>query len=226
MTSTDALPSLQSTSTRVPPQIGSAAPGFSARTTLGEVSLADYRGRWLVFFAHPADFTPVCTSEFIGFSKAYEEFRKLGCDLLALSVDSLFAHVAWVRSIAEKFGVEVPFPVAEDPSMAIAQAYGMIHPGATTSATVRATFVIDPEGTIRAITWYPMSTGRNVAEILRLVAALQVSDLVGVSTPEGWTPGDKVIDAPPLGTDPLAKVPTREGSIDWYYRLRELGAEP
>jgi peroxiredoxin (alkyl hydroperoxide reductase subunit C) len=204
------------------PMIGSKAPGFTVRTTMGEVTLSGYRGRWLVFFAHPADFTPVCTSEFIGFAEAYGRFQALGCDLLAMSVDSLFAHVAWVRSIAEKFGVEIPFPVAEDPSMAIARAYGMIHPGATTSATVRATFVIDPDGIIRASTWYPMSTGRNVAEILRLVAALQVSDREMVSTPEHWMPGDKVIDFPPIGDRPFAETFAREGSIDWYYRLREL----
>jgi peroxiredoxin (alkyl hydroperoxide reductase subunit C) len=204
------------------PMIGGKAPGFSARTTMGEVSLSDYRGRWLVLFAHPADFTPVCASEFVGFAKAYGRFQALGCDLLALSVDSLFAHVAWVRSIAEKFGVEIPFPVAEDPSMAIARAYGMIHPGAMTSATVRATFVIDPDGIIRALTWYPMSTGRNVAEILRVVAALQVSDREAVSTPEGWMPGDKVIDVPPLGGKPRGEDAAREGVIDWYYRLREL----
>jgi peroxiredoxin (alkyl hydroperoxide reductase subunit C) len=222
MTILEAIPSAPVAATREVPSIGSKAPGFAARTTMGEIALSDYRGRWLVFFAHPADFTPVCTSEFIGFAKAYEKFRALDCDLLALSVDSLFAHVAWVRSIAERFGVEIPFPVAEDPSMAIARAYGMIHPGAMTSATVRATFVIDPDGIIRALTWYPMSTGRNVAEILRLVAALRVSDRETVSTPEGWRPGDKVIDFPPLGADALAEAATRDGSIDWYYRLREL----
>lgn len=222
MSSLEADPSAPAPAARELPLIGSRAPGFSARTTMGETSLADYRGRWLVFFAHPADFTPVCTSEFVAFAKAYDRFRALGCDLLGLSVDSLFAHVAWVRSIAEKFGVEIPFPVAEDPSMAIARAYGMIHPGAMTSATVRATFVIDPDGIIRALTWYPMSTGRNVAEILRVVAALQVSDREVVSTPEGWMPGDKVIDVPPIGVIPLAEALAHEGGIDWYYRLREL----
>jgi len=218
----EAIPSLSEPAAGEVPLIGSKAPGFSARTTMGEIALSDYRGRWLVFFAHPADFTPVCTSEFIGFAKAYDRFQVLGCDLLALSVDSLFAHVAWVRSIAEKFGVEIPFPVAEDPSMAIARAYGMIHPGAMTSATVRATFIIDPDGTIRALTWYPMSTGRNVAEVLRVVAALQVSDREAVSTPEGWMPGDKVIDVPPIGVKPLGEALAREGGIDWYYRLRKL----
>lgn len=221
MTGLDAFADSRPSGVERPPLIGSRAPAFSARTTMGEVSLAAYHGRWLVFFAHPADFTPVCTSEFIGFAKAHERFRALGCELLALSVDSLFSHVAWVRAIAEKFGIAVNFPVAEDPSMAIAEAYGMIHRGATTSATVRATFVIDPDGIIRAILWYPMSTGRSVAEILRLVEALQVGDQAGVSTPEGWMPGDRVIDLPMLGVDPLAESFAREGSIDWYYCLRE-----
>src|SRR5258707_495673 len=155
--------------------IGSPAPRFSTRTTMGERSLDDYRGRWLVFFSHPADFTPVCTSEFVAFSKAYGRFEALGCDLVAISVDSLFSHIAWVRSIHERFGVMVPFPITEDPSMAIAAAYGMIHPNAADSSTVRATFVIDPDGLIRAMVWYPMSTGRSVEELLRLVEALQTS---------------------------------------------------
>jgi len=139
------------------PLLNEPAPTFHARTTQGERSLEDYRGRWLIFFAHPADFTPVCASEFIAFSKAYDRFQELGCDLLGLSVDSLFAHIAWIANIKERFGVEVPFPIVEDPSMAVARAYGMLHPGAHTSATVRATFVIDPEGMIRAIIWYPMN---------------------------------------------------------------------
>src|SRR3979411_2690857 len=152
--------------------IGSPAPRFSTRTTMGNRSLDDYRGRWLVFFSHPADFTPVCTSEFVAFSKAYDRFQALGCDLLALSVDSLYSSSPWVRSIHERFGVTVPFPITEDPSMAIAAAYGMIHPDAADSSTVRATFVIDPDGLIRAMVWYPMSTGRSVEEILRLARAL------------------------------------------------------
>jgi alkyl hydroperoxide reductase subunit AhpC len=139
----------------------------------------------------------VCTSEFVAFSKAHDRFQALGCDLLALSVDSLFSHIAWVRSIRERFGVTVPFPITEDPSMAIAAAYGMIHPDAADSSTVRATFVIDPDGLIRAMVWYPMSTGRSVEEILRLVEALQTSDREAVSTPEGWRHGDPVIEPPP-----------------------------
>src|SRR5260370_2000605 len=186
-----------------PLRIGSSGPRFSPRATMGNRSLDDYRGRWLVFFSHPADVPPVCTSEFVALSKAYGRFQALGCDLLALSVDSLFSHIAWVRSIHERFGVTVPFPITEDPSMAIAAAYGMIHPDAADSSTVRATFVIDPDGLIRAMVWYPMSTGRSVEEILRLVEALQTSDREAVSTPESWPHADAVIDPAPINVDAL-----------------------
>jgi peroxiredoxin (alkyl hydroperoxide reductase subunit C) len=201
--------------------IGSPAPRFSARTTMGERSLDGYRGRWLVFFSHPADFTPVCTSEFIAFSKAYDRFQALGCDLLALSVDSLFSHIAWVRSIEKSFGVTVPFPITEDPSMAIATAYGMIHPDAADSATVRTSFVIDPDGLIRAMVWYPLSTGRSVAEILRLVEALQTSDRETVSTPEGWRHGDPVLEPVPLTLQAVSEQQGATETADWYFRLRK-----
>jgi peroxiredoxin (alkyl hydroperoxide reductase subunit C) len=210
------------TSPYAPLLIGSPAPRFITRTTMGERSIDGYRGRWLVLFSHPADFTPVCTSEFISFSKAYSKFEELGCDLLALSVDSLFSHVAWVRSIRERFKITVPFPIAEDPSMAIAKAYGMIHPDAADSSTVRATFVIDPDGLIRALIWYPMSTGRRVDEIIRLVSALQVTDSAAVSTPEGWMPGDDVIDATPLSIEESDAAPESSEVHDWYYRVRKL----
>ncbi len=128
-----------------------------------------YRGKWLLFFSHPADFTPVCASEFIAFANAADRFRALGCELLALSVDSLFSHFGWIRSIQKQFGVEITFPIIEDPSMVIARAYGMIAPHAPDSSLVRAAFLIDGTGIIRAITWYPMTTGRNVSELLRLL---------------------------------------------------------
>lgn len=207
---------------RQPPVIGATAPVFEARTTMGDRNLADYRGRWLVFFSHPADFTPVCTSEFVSFAKAFPRFKALGCELLGLSVDSLFSHFAWKRSIAERFGVEIPFPIAEDPSMAIAAAYGMLQDAAPDSSTVRGTFVIDPAGLIRAMSWYPMSTGRSIEEILRLVQALQTSDAGDVSTPEGWRPGDKVIDASPIDAASLAAFAPSDDAPDWYYRLRNL----
>jgi peroxiredoxin (alkyl hydroperoxide reductase subunit C) len=203
------------------PLLHEAAPAFRARTTHGERSLEDYRGRWRIFFAHPADFTPVCASEFIAFSKAYSRFQELGCDLLGLSVDRLFAHIAWVANIKERFGVEVPFPIVEDPSMGVARAYGMLHPGAHSSATVRATFVIDPEGMIRAIIWYPMYVGRSVDELLRLLTALQTSDKSRVFTPEGWREGDPVLVPPPLVAANVKSAPIAE-QPDWYFRLEPI----
>ncbi len=200
------------------PHLHDLAPDFVTRTTLGERRLSDYRGRWLVFFAHPADFTPVCTSEFIAFAKAYSEFQAARCELLALSVDSLFSHLAWVRGIHKEFGVEIPFPVAEDSGLHIAHAYGMVHPAATSSATVRATFVIDPEGVIRAITWYPMTVGRNVAEVLRLVLALQAVDAHGALTPENWHPGDPLLDSIPGTYADAEHAAGQVGAVDWFYR--------
>jgi len=203
-----------------PPLLHDPAPDFRARTTLGERTLSGYRGRWLLLFSHPADFTPVCTSEFVAFARAADRFEALGCDLLALSVDSLFSHVAWLRSIHEQFGVKVPFPLIEDPSMAIARAYGMIAPNAPDASMVRAVFAIDPAGIIRAISWYPMTTGRNVEELLRLLAALQVTDAHGVSTPEGWQPGGDIILPSPLTAD--AAFERHESGADWYYRTAPL----
>lgn len=200
-----------------PPMLHDEAPGFTARTTMGERSLSDYRGKWLLLFSHPADFTPVCTSEFVAFSKAAGSFAALGCELLALSVDSLFSHLGWIRSIREQFGIAVPFPIIEDPSMAIARAYGMVAPNAPDASLVRAAFVIDPEGTIRALSWYPMTTGRSVAELLRLVAALQVADAHEVSTPEGWQPGQDVILHQPTTAAEALEVSASHGA-EWYYR--------
>jgi peroxiredoxin (alkyl hydroperoxide reductase subunit C) len=197
---------------------GLPAPEFSARTTLGERRLADYRGRWLVFFSHPADFTPVCTSEFVALARAAPRFAERDCELLGLSVDSLFAHLAWILAIEDGFGVEVPFPIVEDPSMAIARAYGMTTADATDSASVRATFFIDPKGVIRAITWYPMTNGRSVEEMLRLLAALQETDSTGASTPEGWRPGEPTVEPAPLN---LADARARAGGGAWFLKERK-----
>lgn len=203
-----------------PPLLHDHAPDFVTRTTMGERRLSSYRGRWLLFFSHPADFTPVCTSEFIAFAKAYPKFQAAGCDLLALSVDSLFSHLAWARNIQQQFGVEIPFPIAEDSGLHIARAYGMVHPAATSTATVRAAFVIDPAGVIRAITWYPMTSGRNVGELLRLVRALQAADEHGALTPENWQPGEPMLE-PVAGTYAEAAVMAhQDGAADWYYRAK------
>ena len=205
------------------PRLNEPAPYFEAKTTHGLRSLDDYKGRWLILFSHPADFTPVCTTEFIGFAKAYPEFQKLNCDLLGLSIDSNYAHLAWVRNIEEKFNVEIPFPVIEDLSMNVAHAYGMIMPGASDTSTVRTTFFIDPQGIMRAMVYYPMSNGRSIDEFLRLLTALQTSDTHGVATPEGWQPGDKVIVPPPSTADE-AEARLNEGyeCTDWYFCRKPL----
>ena len=189
-----------------PLRIGDVAPDFVARTTKGEMRLSDFRGRWLLFFSHPADFTPVCTSEFMALAKAVDRFEKLDCALLGLSVDSLYAHLAWLETIQERFGVEIPFPLVEDPSMAVCRAYGMLDQTAQNSATVRASYVIDPVGVIRALVWYPMSVGRPVEELLRLVEALRRSDGNTVMTPEGWTPGCDVVRPVPTTQAAMRKV--------------------
>ena len=164
-------------------------PDFDALTTHGRKSLADYRGKWLVLFSHPADFTPVCTTEFIAFARRAEDFAALDTELLGLSIDSHYAHIAWVRSIKDSFGVDIPFPIIADLDMKVAGAYGMVQPGASDTQAVRATFVIDPEGQLRAMVYYPMSNGRSVDEILRLVKALHTSSEHKVATPEKLAAG-------------------------------------
>jgi len=205
------------------PRLNEPAPNFDSKTTFGPKKLSDYKGKWLVLFSHPADFTPVCTTEFMAFAKAYPEFQKLNCELLGLSIDSNYAHIAWARAIKEKFGIEIPFPIIEDLSMRVANAYGMIQPGASDTSAVRATFIIDDKGVLRAMVYYPMSNGRSIPEFLRLVAALQTSDKHGVATPEGWQPGDKVI-VPPPQTQQAADARGSEGyeCSDWYFCKKSL----
>lgn len=209
--------------TPVLPRLNEAAPYFEAKTTHGVKKLSDYKGKWLVLFSHPADFTPVCTTEFMAFAKYYPEFQKLGCELIGLSIDSYYAHVAWVRNIKEKFGVDIPFPIIEDLSMKVARDYGMIQPGASDTSAVRATFIIDPQGVLRAMVYYPMTNGRSIPEFVRLVAALQTSDAHKVATPEGWQPGDKVIVPPPQDVD-AAEARMQEGHecTDWYFCKKTL----
>lgn len=196
-------------------RIGELAPDFSARSTQGPVSLDGYRGRWLVFFSHPADFTPVCTSEFLAFARAADRFAALDCALLGHSVDSLFSHLAWLRALQDSFGVAIPFPLVEDPTLEIARAFGMVSAEAGDAASVRAVYVIDPDGIVRAVNWYPVTVGRSVEEILRLVAALKRTADGAVLTPEGWQPGDRLL-APPrfLADEALAG----ESASAWFYR--------
>ena len=205
------------------PQLNKPAPNFEAKTTHGIKKLADYKGRWLVLFSHPADFTPVCTTEFMAFAKYHDEFLAVNTDLLGLSIDSIFSHVAWVRNIKEKFDVDIKFPIIEDLSMSVAKSYGMIHPGAADTSAVRATFIIDPDGILRAMVYYPMSNGRSIPEFLRVIKALQASDEHKIATPEGWQPGDKVIVPPPLETV-TAEARMNEGyeCTDWYFCKKDL----
>ncbi len=205
------------------PRLNEPAPDFSAKTTFGDRSLSDYRGKWLILFSHPADFTPVCTTEFIGFAKAAPKFQSMGCELLGLSIDSLFSHIAWTRNIKEKFGVEIPFPIIEDLKMDVARSYGMIHPGAGDTSAVRATFLIDPNGVLRAMVYYPMSNGRSIDEFVRLLTALQTSDANGVATPENWHAGEPVIVPPPKTAEAAEK---RSGAgydyVDWYFSKKTI----
>ena len=205
------------------PRLNEPAPEFETKTTHGPRKLSDYKGKWLVLFSHPADFTPVCTTEFVAFSKAYPRFQAMNCELLGLSIDSNFAHIAWARNIEENFGVKVPFPIIEDLSMRVAHAYGMIQPGASDTSAVRATFFIDPESKLRAMVYYPMSNGRSIEEFLRLLEALQTSDTHGVATPEAWKPGEKVI-VPPPQTQAAAEARQDEGYdyTDWYFSQKAL----
>jgi peroxiredoxin (alkyl hydroperoxide reductase subunit C) len=196
--------------------VGSLAPEFSARSTAGEIKLSDYRGRWLLFISHPADFTPVCTSEFIALQRALPDFDALGCDLLGLSVDSLYSHIAWVRDMQMNFDVRITFPIVEDVSMAVSKAYGMIHKQSSSTAAVRSVFFIDPQGIIRTLIHYPTTVGRSVQELLRVLNALQQTDRRPISTPEGWQPGDKAVLSPP--EDQLV-ADERAGKVDaacWY----------
>lgn len=204
-------------------QIDSIAPDFEARTTKGLINLSDFRGRWLLFFSHPADFTPVCTSEFIALQNAATQFHALNCELLGLSIDSLYSHIAWIKDIEVEFGVSIDFPIVEDISMAVSRAYGMLHESSTSTATVRSVFFIDPEGYIRATQHYPMNVGRSVDEILRVLNALQITDEQNVATPQGWIAGDATVLPPPLDQAEANQRPQGKGNT-WYYTPKEAEA--
>lgn len=206
------------------PRIGEPAPAFEAETTLGVLRLEDFKGSWLVFFSHPADFTPVCTTEFIAFAQIHEALRAKKCELLGLSIDSIFSHIAWVRRIEESFGVHIKFPVIADLSRQVAELYGMIMPGESKTETSRCVFVIDPKQIVRAVIYYPLTTGRNTAEILRLIDALQTTDQNAVATPANWQPGDKVIVPPPRTQEAAAERVNTQGveCLDWFFCKKSL----
>ncbi|MFA5989449.1 MAG: peroxiredoxin [Sphingomonas sp.] len=197
-----------------PAKLGEALPNFTARTTLGVRSLADFRGKWLVLFSHPADFTPVCTSEFVAIARAAHRFAALDCALMALSVDSLFSHFAWIRAIFDKFGVKIEFPIIEDPTLEIARAYGMVDAGAVDASSVRTTFFVDPQGRLRASTCYPATVGRSVEEMLRLLAALQRTDTQTALAPAEWEPGRDLLSVP---SQLLSDVLDNADTTGWFY---------
>lgn len=218
------------------PRIGDQAPEFRAMTTHGKLNFpGDYAGKWKILFSHPADFTPVCTSEFMTFATMEQEFAALNTQLVGLSVDGLYSHIAWLRAIKEKIeykgmkNVEVKFPLIEDITMEVAKMYGMIQPGESATQAVRAVFFIDPNDVIRAIVYYPLSLGRNFDELKRVIIALQTADNFGVALPADWRPGDNVI-VPPAGSCGVAKSRMdgdEEGVVchDWYFCTKPLSKE-
>ncbi len=205
------------------PVLGHKAPDFEALTTQGTLRLSDYKGMWLILFSHPADFTPVCTTEFMAFSEIYEALKKRNTELLGLSVDSVSSHIAWIRNCQEKMGVKIPFPIIADLNKEVAKKYGMIHPEQSKTETVRCVFIIDPESKIRAMLYYPMTTGRNMSEIIRLVDALQTTDKYKVATPANWKPGDSVVIPAPTTIDQVEER-LKEGyeCKDWYLCRKKL----
>ena len=199
------------------PLLGRKAPDFEAVTTQGTLKLSDFEGSWLVLFSHPADFTPVCTTEFMAFSEIYEDLQKRNTQLLGLSVDSVSSHIAWIRNVEEKMGVKIPFPIIADLNKEVSMKFGMIHPEQSKTETVRCVFIIDPESKIRTMLYYPLTTGRNMKEILRIIDALQATDKLKVATPANWQPGDPVVVPAPTTTEG-AESRVKEGydCKDWY----------
>jgi peroxiredoxin (alkyl hydroperoxide reductase subunit C) len=207
------------------PRINDPAPDFDAKSTQGQIKLSDYKGKWVVLFSHPADFTPVCTTEFVEFARRSGEFKDRGAQLVGLSVDSVTAHIAWIRNMEQHFDVKVDFPVIADLDTKVAQRYGLIHPGASETATVRAVFFIDPNQKVRAMIYYPMSLGRNIDEVLRALEALQTADENACATPANWQKGEKVIIPPPQTLEDAEKRVNTPGIevTDWYFSKKDLG---
>lgn len=215
------------------PTIGEPAPEFTANTTHGEINFpVDYQGKWVILFSHPADFTPVCTTEFMTFATMQKEFMKLNTELIGLSIDSIFSHIAWTEKIKTlKFrdmeNVTIDFPIIDDLSMEVAHLYGMIHSGQSDTSAVRSVFIIDPKGVVRTILHYPQSTGRNFQEIKRIIQALQATDAHGVATPADWQPGEPAI-VPPVKTTAAARKILKEGNTaktevkDWFMVTKKL----
>lgn len=217
------------------PRIGDKAPEFKAVTTQGDINFpGDYKGKWVILFSHPADFTPVCTSEFMTFASMADDFKKMNTELVGLSVDGLYSHIAWLRTIKEKIeykgmkDVEVKFPLIEDITMEVSKRYGMLQPGESSTKAVRAVFFIDPKGVIRTIIYYPLAVGRNFDEIKRVLIALQTADNFSVALPADWRPGDDVI-VPTAGSCGVAKERMESKDemhcYDWFFCTKKLDKE-
>lgn len=207
------------------PRIGEQAPDFEAITTIGKIKFSDYaKDKWVIMFSHPADFTPVCTTEMSGFAERQEEFRKMNTELIGLSIDSVHSHLAWVQNVREKTGVYIQFPIIADLDMNVAKLYGMIQPSVSATATVRAVFFIDPSKKIRLIMYYPMNVGRNMDEIIRVLKALQIGDQFKVALPLNWKPGDQVIVPPPATLDEMdARIADQSlDKVDFYLAKKSL----
>jgi len=205
------------------PVIGEPAPDFEAQTTHGPIKLSDFRGKWVILFSHPADFTPVCTTEFLAFSAVYDDLKTLNVQLLGLSVDSVSSHLAWVHAVKEKMGVQIPFPIIADLTMKVSSKYGMIHKGESSTAAIRTVFFIDDKGIMRAMIYYPLQNGRYMPEIIRLVKALQTTDKYKVATPANWQPGDKVVVPAPKTAAEMEKRPTEGYECrDWYLCYKKI----
>lgn len=207
------------------PRIGDVAPDFEAVTTKGTIKFSDYaKDKWIVLFSHPADFTPVCTTEMSGFATRQSEFDALNTELMGLSIDSIHAHLAWVNNVREKTGVYFDFPIIADIDMKVSKLYGMLQPNESETAAVRAVFFIDPAKRIRLIMYYPLNVGRNMDEILRVLKALQTSDKFKVALPLNWTPGEKVIVPPPKNLEEMQERldGNYEEKIDFYLVKKNL----
>ena len=212
------------------PRINDPAPLFEAKSTHGQIKLSDYlqKGKWVVLFSHPADFTPVCTTEFIEFARNWDEFDRRNVQLIGVSIDSVYSHIAWIRDIEATGKVKVKFPVVADLDQKVAQAFGMVHEAVSDTAAVRAVFFIDPKGTIRALLYYPLSLGRSIEEIIRVVDAVQTADANACSTPANWKPGDSVVAPPPLTQQDAEKRIASPDGLEvqqWYLAKRNLKAK-
>ncbi len=207
------------------PRIGDTAPDFKAQTTHGEIQFGDWqKGSWVILFSHPADFTPVCSTELVEFARRNDEFARRNTKLIGLSIDSIHSHLAWRENLKQILDSDVPYPLIADLSMDVASKYGMIHPGAATTATVRAVFVIDPKRVVRALVYYPMNVGRNVEEIMRLLDALQTADQNVCATPVNWKPGEKVVVPPPKTVNEVRERETHKEyeRFDFYLNKKSL----